>query len=185
LILRENVNTNRDTAKVSRIASITINLCSSTSLEPISTMIVVMVPGPVRMGMAMGNIQTSSRFWDSCISFVVTLSCDIRACIISNAMVNNKIPPATLNRSTLIPKTFNSKSPVTAKKIAMIQARTTDRFAIAFFSSKLIWAVMDMNVSTPLIGFTTTNSDTNENKKIAITSIIPSQHFLIDSTISS
>ncbi len=79
----------------------------------------------------------------------------------SNAMLKSKRPPATLRESTLMLNNLSIMLPVIAKNRAITHASMTAFFAISFFSLRVILLVMEIKVTTPLIGLTTTKMDEN------------------------
>jgi len=126
-----------------------------------TTITVVIAPGPVNRGMAMGNTEISSRFAASFISSAVILSRGVRACSMSKATIKSNTPPATRKESTVTPKNRNINSPESAKMIASPQAIVTERLAISLLSVELIPAVNEINVMIPPIGLTIINIEVN------------------------
>ena len=148
-------------AKVNNMANITSIFNSGAAPALITSITVVIAPGPVNKGMAIGKIETSSLLVASRISSAVTLSRETLACIISSATVKSRMPPATLKQSTVMPKNLSINSPDTAKTIARRHATVTERFTVAFLSSAVISEVSEMKVISPATGFTITNIDAN------------------------
>src|SRR3990172_5856008 len=115
---------------------------------------VVIAPGPVSMGMAIGNIELLSLCAASESSSDVMLSRVVLANSMSRATRKSRIPPATLNECVVILKKFNMYSPDTANIMAIAHASATERFATYILSVSFILEVKEMKVMTPLMGLT-------------------------------
>jgi hypothetical protein len=116
-MLFANLKMGYENAKVNTIARIAMSFNSSVCPVLITTMTVVMAPGPVNKGVAMGKTDMSSRSAASLISSSVTLSREIFACNMFKAMRKSSTPPATRRESPVTPKIRNISSLESAKII--------------------------------------------------------------------
>ncbi|SNQ62077.1 hypothetical protein MNV_590010 [Candidatus Methanoperedens nitroreducens] len=140
---------------------------------------VVIAPGPVSMGIAIGNTAMFSLWVAADNSSDVMLSLLVLANSISMATRKSRTPPATARESAVMLKNSRIYLPDIAKIIAIMQAITEQRFATYNLSVRSICEVIEIKAITPLMGLTMENIAAKAEMKNVLFEVMSSAIVLI------